>query len=184
MDETGGKDPAEERKFHTWRATTSAMIQDSMDREGNTARLDRQKPCFQHTRHVSSILSLLSTLSPESMATQVWEILKECIELDEQFSKQVSLLVWMSWDEPRNAGIFDAESMELERGQALAGSEHEHMVHLVTCPGLSKLGKSDGDGFGECTSLLKPQVSCEPPPTHLVVEKAPSSGLFARFWSG
>jgi hypothetical protein len=168
-----------ERKVHTWRANTSSLLGESMEREGNWYSDNRRTVCDGYTKTIGQVLSRCSTTSPQIIASRLSEIITESLDLDQLFSKQVAYLNWASFNPTRSAVAFDPEFMDLERGESHC--DHAQPIQLVLSPALIKQGKSSGDDFAIRTTLIKIKVTNKPPPEC----KKPSSTSYLpkRHWA-
>ena len=85
------------------------------------------------------------------------DIIKEALDLDQLFSKQVAEIYWtMDANEP---GAFHEASMELQQGEKRPVDGQK--VQLVVAPGLIKRGRSTGENYEMKSLLLRMTVSCE-----------------------
>ena len=89
---------------------------------------------------------------------QIFDIIKEALDLDQLLSKQVAEICWtFGADEP---GGFNEASMELQQAEKRAVDGQQ--VQLVVAPGLIKRGRSTGEDYETTSILLRTTVSCEP----------------------
>lgn len=91
----------------------------------------------------------------EGIGWLVGDIIEHSIKVDEQFCRQVA---YMKWTWPMMGSEFDSATMEMDSlGQVSADGGKR--ILLTLAPGLSKFGRSTGDGFGTEQVLLKPKVA-------------------------
>lgn len=91
------------------------------------------------------------------MKAQIFAIIKEALDLDQLFSKQVADICWILGDDgPRR---FNETSMELQQAEKRAVEGQE--VQFFVAPGLIKRGRSTGEDYETTSILLRTTVSCE-----------------------
>lgn len=139
-----------------WKANTSALLVDAL-------KFDREKGEGMSRRLQDKAQDLCTQLAPltkskyEGFVAQVFDIIKEALDLDQLFSKQVADLYWTGGgDEPRR---FNEELMELQQGEKRTVDGQR--VQLVVAPGLIKRGRSTGEDYEMESILLRITVSCE-----------------------
>ena len=127
-------------------------------------KLDREEGQDISGRLKEKVNGLCAQLAPltkskqERFTAQIVEIIREALDLDQLFSKQVADIHWTrSADEPRR---FNEAYMELQQAEKRAVDGQE--VLLVVAPGLIKRGRSTGEGYEITTILVRTTVSCEP----------------------
>ena len=130
----------------------------------NALKLDREEGQDISGRLKERAQDLCEQLAPltkskyERYKAQIFDIIKEALDLDQLFSKQVAQIYWnFGADEPRR---FNEASMELQQAEKRAVDDQE--VQLVVAPGLIKRGRSTGEGYEMTSILLKTTVSCDP----------------------
>ncbi len=139
-----------------WKANTSALVVDALKfdrekREGMSRRVQDK------AKDICSQLAPLIKLKYEGFVAQVFDIIREALDLDQLFSKQVADIYWIRGsDEPRR---FNEEYMELQQGEKRAVDGQK--VQLVVAPGLIKRGRSTGEHYEMESILLRITVSCE-----------------------
>ena len=140
-----------------WKANTSTLLVDAL-------KLDREEGQDISGRLKESAHDLCAQLAPltkskyERFRAQIFDIIKEALDLDQLFSKQVADICWIfGADKPRR---FDEASMEVQQAEKRAVDGQE--VQFVVAPGLTKRGRSTGEDYEMESILLKTTVSCEP----------------------
>ena len=140
-----------------WKATTSTLLVDAL-------KLDREEGQDLSRTLEDMAEELCTHLAPfikskyKSFRAQIFDIIREALDLDQLFSKQVAEICWtFGADEPRN---FNEATMELQQAEKRAVDGQQ--VQFVVAPGLIKRGRSTGEDYETTTILLRTTVSCEP----------------------
>ena len=137
-----------------WKANTSTLLVDALklDREDMSGTL------IELVQELCAQLAPLTKSKHERIEKQMFEIIKEALDLDQLFSKQVAEIRWtFGADGPKR---FDEASMELQQAEKRAVDGQR--VQLVVAPGLIKRGRSTGEDYEMTNMLLRTTVSCEP----------------------
>ncbi|RYO32807.1 hypothetical protein AA0113_g11738 [Alternaria arborescens] len=148
------------KKVNIWRATTTGLLLDSMDEEKRTrADCEVQEWKNELRDEISTCLGPFQSKGLEDSQQEFLDIIDEAIKIDKEICRQVSRITWDFGDD---AGIlvFNPTSMELRKGVMFKANPE---ITLVTSPGVSKQGRSTGEGFELRVCLLKMEVSCETP---------------------
>ena len=126
-------------------------------------KLDREEGQDISRRLREEALGLCAQLAPLTksksgiLKAQIFAIIKEALDLDQLFSKQVADICWtFGADEHRR---FNEASMELQQAEKRAVDGQE--VQFVVAPGLIKRGRSTGEDYEITSILLRTTVSCE-----------------------
>lgn len=139
-----------------WKANTSALLVDALNRDQEQGQGMGRK-LRDKTQDLCTQLSPLTNSKYEGFAAQLSDIIKEALDLDQLFSKQVAEIYWtMGSDEPGN---FHEASMEVQQGEKRTVDGQK--VQLVVAPGLIKRGRSTGEDYEMTSMLLRMTVSCE-----------------------
>ena len=147
----------EQRKFHTWKATTSTLILDAME------SLDEEEAgdITEHfnsslARRVLDVIRCFVRGSDEDIFINLRSIIETSIELDEEICQQVARI---DWHFPRS-GVrmpFDPAYMEVEIGAI--NPQAGQLIGVIIAPLLRKRGKSTGESFDIENVLLKMSVA-------------------------
>ncbi|KAF2826646.1 hypothetical protein CC86DRAFT_466502 [Ophiobolus disseminans] len=149
------------KKFHIWRATTVGLLLDSMDEEKRRQAASYADEWKQSLfRAVDVNLRVLQSPYKEDYKHNFMDIVDEALKLDREISRQVSYVEWI-FNDRATARAFQPEAMELENGKR--PSKNESDVGFVISPGVTKRGKSSGEGYEASMWLLKMEVTCEAP---------------------
>ena len=119
--------------------------------EGDRRFLDNE------VKSICKYLILFSKSKDRDLNGQVFDIVKEAVELDKLISKQVAELQWLTLERNESRHL-NAETMNVEQGKK--PTDASQSVFLVLAPGLIKRGKSTGEDFDVQYILLKMEVSC------------------------
>jgi hypothetical protein len=143
--------PEAHRKFHMWKATTSAIMLESMDDDER-----ENQNIATWARELSG--SVVDTISPwiqdstEGIRENLAEIIRSSIILDQKICRQSARVDWLF--PPSNSPLsFDPDSMAVD-------AEMGQRVSMVVAPGLKKRGTSTGENFEIESLLLKMEVFC------------------------
>ena len=139
-----------------WKANTSTLLVDvlKLDREEGQGISGRLK---ERAQGLCAQLAPLTKSRYENFTVQIFDIIKEALDLDQLFSKQVAQICWnFGADGTRR---FNEASMELQQAEKRAVDGQE--VQLVVAPGLIKRGRSTGEDYDITSILLRITVSCE-----------------------
>ena len=139
-----------------WKANTSALLVDAL-RSDQEKGQGMSRKLRDRTKDLCTQLAPLTRSKYEEVATQIFDIINEALDLDQLFSKQVAEIYWtIGADE---LGFFREASMELQQGEKRAVDGQK--VQLVVAPGLIKRGRSTGEDYEMESMLLRMTVSCE-----------------------
>ena len=139
-----------------WKANTSTLLVDALELDGEEGQ-DMGGKLTERAQRFCAELALLTKSKNESFTAQIFDIIKEALDLDQLFSKQVADIYWtLGTDEPK---IYNEASMELQQAEKRAVDGQE--VQFVVAPGLIKRGKSTGEDYEMKSILLRKTVSCE-----------------------
>ncbi|RBR20115.1 uncharacterized protein FIESC28_05394 [Fusarium coffeatum] len=132
-----------ERKFHTWRATTTGLFLEHI----NTEKVDsyiRQR-ASQHAQEVINALhNLIDIEEVNEFKDQLATIIYEAFELDREVSRQSACVTWQ----------FRQTQHEKTSGQ----TQKHGNVGLVISPAVLKRGKSTGECFDQEMILLRAEI--------------------------
>lgn len=140
-----------------WKANTSALLVDALKRDQENGQGIRRR-LRDKIQHLCTQLAPLTKSKYEGFAAQLSEIIKEALDLDQLFSKQVAEIYWTT--DADESEIFHEASMELQQGEKRTVDGQK--VQLVVAPGLIKRGRSTGENYEMSSMLLRMTVSCEP----------------------
>ncbi|KAI0440361.1 hypothetical protein F4803DRAFT_553180 [Xylaria telfairii] len=152
-DEDG--DYQRKRKFHTWRANTTNLLDEAMSLGEVTADPECQQLIRQLSNQICQLLEPIRLSRHQDYQQGLEDIISQSVELDKEIYKQIANINWFG---PRVPCTFASDTMELEPGQAQ--NKDHGVVNLLLGPGLVKQGKSSGDRFDMTERLLKAQVFC------------------------
>ena len=140
-----------------WKANTSTLLVDALKLERGEGQ-DISGRLREGAQGLCAKLAPLTKSRYESLKAQMFAIIRQALDLDQLFSKQVADICWtFGADGPRR---FNEASMELQHAEKHAVDGQE--VHFVVAPGLIKRGRSTGEDYEMTSILLRTTVSCEP----------------------
>ncbi|KAH8203364.1 hypothetical protein TruAng_002459 [Truncatella angustata] len=148
-----------ERKFQIWKATTSALILESMECEG-------EEKCRRRMVKFTSDISALIidvvkpfALGSDKISDQLELIINMFIGLDEKICRQATRVDWL-FPSLQHSAQFNPETMAA-RGREIPPEPGQH-VDMIVAPGLKKRGRHMGEDFESEYLLLKMDVICTP----------------------
>ncbi|KAK0512136.1 hypothetical protein JMJ35_005264 [Cladonia borealis] len=149
------------RKYQMWKANTSTLLVNALklDREEGQ---DMSGTLKERAQDLCAQLAPLTKSKYRRFTAQIFDIIREALDLDQLLSKQVADIFWtVGADGPKS---FNEASMELQQAEKRAVDGQQ--VQLVVAPGLIKKGRSTGEDYEMTNILLRITVSCEPITTH------------------
>ncbi|KAI0376359.1 hypothetical protein F5Y04DRAFT_212829 [Hypomontagnella monticulosa] len=147
----GPDDIQAQRKYHIWKANTTALLVESMGLDQQNGRKSRELFAVEKAKEIVKYIHPYSISKDKHLINGITDIILEALELDLQISQQAARIDWIyDIDQARR---FDPKYMDLE-------GETGEYVCLFVAPALVKRGKSNGEDFDVTNCLLKMQVSC------------------------
>ncbi|KAL2133199.1 hypothetical protein VTI74DRAFT_2773 [Chaetomium olivicolor] len=152
--------PDLERKFRIWNASTTALVIDSIDTSADSKDLQANEDMkMSLVGVIRDAIEPFSRSRAPGLSQELYDILDQAINLDEEMSKQVASVRWefpVSEDLCGGSLLFDEKRMTAERGQTRPTQGTE--VCLVVAPAMIKRGKSTGEDFDKENILVKMEV--------------------------
>ncbi|KAJ5163383.1 uncharacterized protein N7500_005213 [Penicillium coprophilum] len=171
---TEDKVPDPLRKFHSWRANTSTMLIHLKSLDENIPRDDVHDFATRQSLALNKWLCRFSHSDPEMLHSQLTDLIKQTVRLDQDLSRQVASI---RWSFARGLSLmFNPSSMTLPSNYQVPSEALK--VRLVLAPGITRRGRSSGDQFDKIVLLLKTEVTCEDPNT--VLADLSSDGIMER----
>jgi hypothetical protein len=149
--------PEAERRFQMWKATTSALILESM----NDDERENQNIEVWAREFSSSVLDTIVSLvrdSDEGILENLTEIIQSSIILDQKICRQSARVGWL-FPPSKSLLSFNPDSMAVEVGAP--SPQRGQRIVMVVAPGLKKRGKSTGENFEIENLPLKMEVFCD-----------------------
>ncbi|OQE46940.1 hypothetical protein PENCOP_c001G05696 [Penicillium coprophilum] len=156
---TEDKVPDPLRKFHSWRANTSSMLIHLKSLGENNSQDDVHVFATRQSLALNKWLCRFSHSDPEMLHSQLTDLIKQTVRLDQDLSRQVASI---RWSFARGSSLeFNPSSMTLPSNYQKPSEALK--VRLVLAPGITRRGRSSGDQFDKIVLLLKTEVTCEDP---------------------
>lgn len=156
--ESGQQSPELQRRFQAWKATTSALILESVN---DQERVDRDIAVWAREFSQSVLDSIMPWVqsSDEGILENLTDIFREAITLDQIICRQSAHVAWVFSisNHPHAPLVFDPDLMAVERGSP--SPKVGQRLAMVVAPGLKKRGKSTGEDFEVESLLLKVEVA-------------------------
>ena len=127
--------------------------------DGNNSHEHAHHYATRQSSILNNWLSRFSQSDPDMLQSQLADLIKQTVRLDQDLSRQVASIRW-SFDRGSSLS-FDPSSMALPSNYQEPSEELK--VRLVLAPGLIRRGRSSGDQFDKIVLLLKTEVTCENP---------------------
>lgn len=149
--------PEAERRFQMWKATTSALILESMNEDERENQQHIEAWAREFSRPVLDAIVPLVRDSDEGILENLTEIIRNFIHLDQKICRQAARVGWL-FPPSTSSLCFDPDSMVVEVGAPTP--QRGQRVAMVVAPGLKKRGRSTGESFEVEYLLLKMEVLC------------------------
>ena len=147
-----------ERKFQIWKATTMALIVESLKTiDGNEYRSTIESFSSNLSQQILEVIQCFVGDSDEGISINLRNIIENSVALDRKISKLTARIEW-TFQPVEGRLLFDPDCMEVDIG--VATPQSGQVVDVAISPVLKKRGKSTGEDFDVADNLLKMGVAC------------------------
>ena len=149
-----------DRRFHMWKATTAALVVESLKSvDGKEYRERIENFNSNMSQQILDAIQSFVRGSDEAILVNLRNIIESSIALDKEISKLTARIDWLL-PPCESRLLFNPACMEVEIGSVMPRSGQ--IVDVAIAPMLEKRGKSTGEGFDVGNLLLKMEVACIP----------------------